>query len=92
MKIEVKDVGEFEVKDISYSQARQLHRMNAKVFWQGAVDDKADVNPDEYYDLLEKTREMSGLKDKDLKKYTMVQVDVILQQVLMQYTGLNPKD
>ena len=33
MKIQVKDVGEFEVKDISYGEARQLHRENAKTFW-----------------------------------------------------------
>ena len=91
MKIKVKEVGEFDIKDISYGQARELHRINAKVFWGGG-DDATQVNPDEYYDLLEKTRELSGLSDKELKKFSMVQVDVILQAVLMEYTGLNTKD
>ena len=91
MKIKVKDVGEFEVKDISYSEARTLHRQNAKVFWGGA-DDPTNVDADEYYNMLEKVRELSGISDKELKKYSMVQVDVILQQVLMEYTGLNPKE
>ena len=90
MKIEVKDIGTFEVKDISYGEARELHKQNAKVFWGGA-DDATQVDPDEYYELLEKTRKLSGIKDEELKKFSMVQVDVILQQILMEYTGLNPK-
>lgn len=92
MKIKIPELGEFDIKDISYKQARELHRANAKCFWQSSQDQEQDVNPDEYYDLLEKVRELSGLKDNELKKYSMVQVDVILQQVLMEYTGLNPKD
>ena len=91
MKIEIKDIGNFEIKDITYAQARELHRDNAKVFWDGG-DDASKVNADDYYALLEKTRELTGLSDKELKKYSMVQVDQILQHCLMEYTGLNPKD
>jgi len=88
MKIEVPDIGEIEVKDITYGQARELHRANAKAFWGKAEN---EVDPDKYYDLLEKVLELSGLGEKELSEFSMVQVDVILQQTLMEYTGLNVK-
>lgn len=91
MKIKVLEIGEFEINDISYSKARELHKENAKVFWSGG-EDMSHVNADDYYALLEKVLDYSGIPEKELKKYSMVQVDQILQQCLMEYTGLNPKD
>ena len=88
MKITVKDVGEFEVKDISYSEARTIHRENTKIFW-GKTE--TEINPDQYYDLLEKVKKLSGVKESDFKGLSMVEVDSVLQQILMEYTGLNPK-
>ena len=89
MKVQVKDVGEFEVKNISYSEARQLHRENAKTFWN--MNEGDNVDPDKYYELIEKVKELSGIKDGVLKEYNMIQVDQILQSVLLHYTGLDPK-
>ena len=89
MKINVPNVGEFEVKDISYGDARKLHLLNVKAFWGRTDEDPLD--PDLYYGLLDQVKEMSGLTDKDLSKYSMVEVDAILQAILIEYTGLNPK-
>jgi len=89
MKINVPKIGEFEVNDIPYSKARELHKANVKAFWNRADDDPID--PDAYYELLDQVKEMSGLKDKDLSSYKMLEVDQILQHCLMEYTGLNPK-
>jgi|ETNmetMinimDraft_23_1059889.scaffolds.fasta_scaffold01190_10 hypothetical protein len=89
MKVTIKGLGDFEVKDLPYKTARQLHRKNSRVFWGKSEE---DVNPDEYYDLLEEVRELSGLKDVELNKLTMLEVDQLLQQILMDYLGLNPKD
>ena len=35
---------EYNVKDITYKERRELHRLNAKTFWDGKVD------PENYYD------------------------------------------
>ena len=88
MVIKIPKIGEIEIKDITYKQARELHRENAKAFWGQS---EGEVDPDKYYDLLETVRIMSGLSDKVLSKYSMIEVDTILQQALMDYTGLNPK-
>lgn len=88
MKIEVKDVGEFEVKDISYKNSRYLYEKNTKIFL-GKTEEEIDI--DQYYKFLEEVRVMSGIKEDDLKKYSMPQVDTILQTVLMEYVGINPK-
>ena len=46
--MKVKALGkEYQVKDITYKERRDLHRLNAKAFWDGKV------NPDNYYDVLE---------------------------------------
>ena len=86
MKVKVPEVGEIEVKDISYGDARQLHLENARCFWNYKEGDSVD--PEKYYSLLDKVKDKSGLKDADLKKYSMLQVDQILQQLLLHYTGL----
>ena len=91
MTISVPKIGDIEVKDITYKQSRELHRLNVKTFW-GKEDNAEKIEPDKYYDLLDKVQELSGLKDADLKKYSMMEVDAILQAVLMEYTGLSPKD
>ena len=88
MKLDVQKVGSFEIKDITYKEARELHIKNTLIFW-GKKEE--DIDPAKYYKFLEEVKELSGLTDETLSKYSMVQVDLILQQVLMEYTGLNPK-
>ena len=81
--MKVKALGkEFQVKDISYKERRNLHRVNAKAFWDGKID------PESYYDVLEKVAEISELDEKDFKGLSMVEVDQVLQQVFTGYMGL----
>tara|TARA_X000001388_G_C2214481_1_gene116568 strand:+ start:401 stop:667 length:267 start_codon:yes stop_codon:yes gene_type:complete len=72
----------FKIKEITYKERRELHKLNAKAFWDGKI------NPDNYYDVLEKVSEISGLGENEFKGLTMVQIDQILQKVFTQYMGL----
>jgi hypothetical protein len=81
MKVKALDK-EYQVKDITYKERRDLHRLNAKAFWDGKI------NPDSYYDVLEKVAEISGLGEEDFKDLSMVEVDQVLQQVFTEYMGL----
>ena len=81
MKVKALDK-EYQVKDITYKERRGLHRLNAKAFWDGKI------NPDNYYDVLEKVAEISGLGEKDFKDLSMVEVDQVLQEVFTNYMGL----
>ena len=81
--MKVKALGkEYQVKDITYKERRDLHRLNAKAFWDGKG------NPDNYYDVLEKVAEISGLGEDDFKGLSMTEIDQILQEVFTQYMGL----
>ena len=81
--MKVKALGkEYQVKDITYKERRDLHRLNAKAFWDGKV------NPDNYYDVLEKVAEISGWGEDDFKGLSMTEIDQILQEVFTQYMGL----
>ena len=81
--MKVKALGkEYQVKDITDKERRDLHRLNAKAFWDGKV------NPDNYYDVLEKVAEISGLGEDDFKGLSMTEIDQILQEVFTQYMGL----
>ena len=81
--MKVKALGEeYQVKDITYKERRDLHRLNAKAFWDGKI------NPDNYYDVLGKVAEISGLGEKDFKDLSMVEIDQVLQEVFTQYMGL----
>ena len=81
--MKVKALGEeYQVKDITYKERRDLHRLNAKAFWDGKI------NPDNYYDVLEKVAEISGLGEKDFKDLSMVEIDQVLHEVFTQYMGV----
>tara|TARA_R100001443_G_scaffold65736_2_gene74959 strand:+ start:239 stop:508 length:270 start_codon:yes stop_codon:yes gene_type:complete len=88
MKVKIDNIGEFEVKDLTYAEARTLHKKNTLIFW-GKTE--KDIDPMKYYQFLDEIKEISGISDEELKKYSMVEVDNILQTILMEYTGLNPK-
>jgi hypothetical protein len=72
----------WEIKEATYRQRREIYQLNVKAFWDGKVD------PDQYYEVLEKCAEIAGLKDKDLKDLSMAEVDQLLQAVLSSYLGL----
>ena len=81
--MKVKAIGkDWEVNDATYRQRRDIYRINVKAFWDGKVD------PDQYYEVLEKCAEVSGLKEKDLNGLAMVEVDQLLQAILTSYLGL----
>ena len=85
--MEIKALGKkYKIKEITYKERRELHRLNAKAFWDGKI------NPDNYYDVLEKTAEISGLGEKDFKGLTMIEIDKVLQQIFTQYMGLEKKE
>ena len=85
MKIKALD-RDWEIKDVSYSERRKLYQMNVKAFWKG------DVDPDEYYEVLGKVAEISGLKEKDFEELSMVEIDQLLQVVLTNYLGLEKNE
>jgi len=76
---------EFKVKDITYEERRELHRLNAVSFWDGKVD------PEKYYDLLEKVGNMSGLTEENFKDMSMTDIDIVLQEVFTKYMGMSKK-
>ena len=81
MKIKALDK-EWQINEATYKQRREIYRLNVKAFWDGKVD------PDQYYEVLEKCAEVAGLIEKDLKDLSMVDVDQLLQAVLTSYRGL----
>jgi len=81
MKVKAID-RDWEVTEATYRQRRDIYRINVKAFWDGKV------NPDLYYEVLEKCAEVSGLKEKDFKGLSMPEVDQLLQAILTSYLGL----
>ena len=84
MKIEL-GKRNFDIKDISYKERRELYIVNVKAFWNN------EVNPDKYYEVLEKCAEISGLNDMDLEGLSMPEIDQLLQKILTAYLGLEKK-
>ena len=85
--MEIKALGKkYEIKEITYKERRELHRINAKAFWDGKI------NPDNYYDVLEKVAEISGLGEQNFKDLSMIEVDQVLQAVFNEYMGLEKKE
>ena len=81
----VKALGkEWEVNDCTYKQRRELHALNAKVWWDGQ-----DV--DAYYKLLDKVSDIAGLGEDDFKGMDMADVDQVLQAVFIDYLSLSKK-
>ena len=79
---------EWQVKDITFAEKRNLHTLNSLCF------ENQKINQEKYYEMLETVRNMAGYgtgtdNEKKLEKLSMVQVDTILQTFLMEYLGLN---
>ena len=81
IKVEKK---EWNVKDCTYAERRELHKLNAKVWWEGKMDVEA------YYEVLEKVGAIAGLGENDFKDMDMPQVDQVLQAVFLEYLGVEP--
>ena len=55
------DKKEWDVNDCTYAQRRELHKLNAKVWWDGKMDVES------YYEVLEKVGAIAGLGENDFK-------------------------
>ena len=78
------DKKEYDVKDCTYKERRELHRMNAKVWAKGEMD------IDLYYLLLERVGEIAGI-EAELESMTMPKVDKLLQSIYIEYINISPK-
>jgi len=76
---------EWNVNDCTYKQRRELHALNAKVWWKG----KQDVSA--YYELLDKVSEIAKLGEDDFKDMNMSDIDIVLQTIFIDYLGLSKK-
>ena len=77
---------EWEVKSITYKEKRELWQLSLNAFKDGTTDQEA------YFVLLNKVEDISGLKEKDLEKLSMADIDALLQEIYSQYMGLEKKD
>ena len=87
MKVKMFDK-EWEVKNPTYKEKRELWKLNAMTF----VGE--ELNQDKYFELLERVEEISGLKpedyvSKDDEKLGMNNIDSLLQQIFLSYMGLS---
>jgi hypothetical protein len=85
MKVKLFDK-EWEVNPITYKQKRELWQLSLNAF----REDKE--NEDDYFKLINKVEELSGLTEKDMDSLSMAQIDLLLQQIFTDYMGLEKKD
>ena len=85
MKVKLFDK-EWEVNPITYKQKRELWQLSLNAF----REDKK--NEDDYFKLINKVEELSGLTEKDMGSLSMAQIDLLLQQIFTDYMGLEKKD
>jgi DNA-binding helix-hairpin-helix protein with protein kinase domain len=85
MKVKMFDK-EWDISSITYKQKRELWQLSLNAF----RDDKE--NQDEYFKLINRVEELSGLTEKEVNSLSMAQVDLLLQQIFTEYMGLEKKD
>ena len=84
MKVKMFDK-EWEVNPITYKQKRELWQLSLNAF----RDDKE--NQDDYFKLINRVEELSGITEKEVSSLSMAQVDLLLQQIFTDYMGLEKK-
>ena len=85
MKVKMFDK-EWEVNPITYKQKRELWQLSLNAFRE------EKENEDDYFKLINKVEELSGLTEKDMDSLSMAQIDLLLQQIFTDYMGLEKKD
>ncbi len=85
MKVKMFDK-EWEANPITYKQKRELWQLSLNAF----RDDKE--NQDDYFKLINRVEELSGITEKEISSLSMAQVDLLLQQIFTEYMGLEKKD
>ena len=73
---------DWDINDCTYAERRELHKLNAKVWWDGKMDVES------YYDVLEKVGVIAGLGENDFKDMDMAKVDEVLQGIFLEYLGI----
>ena len=84
MKVKMFDK-EWEVNPITYKQKRELWQLSLNAF----RDDKE--NQDDYFKLINRVEELSGITEKEVSSLSMAQVDLLLQQIFTDYMWLEKK-
>jgi len=77
---------EWDINSITYKQKRELWQLSLNAF----RDDKE--NQDDYFKLINRVEELSGITEKEVSSLSMAQVDLLLQQIFTDYMGLEKKD
>ena len=75
---------DWDVNDCTYAERRELHKLNAKVWWDGKMDVES------YYEVLERVGAIAGLGENDFNDMDMAKVDEVLQAVFLEYLGIEP--
>jgi len=75
---------DWDINDCTYAERRELHKLNAKVWWDGKMDVES------YYEVLERVGAIAGLGENDFKGMDMAKVDEVLQAVFLEYLGIEP--
>ena len=76
---------EWDVKDCTRQERRDLHFLNYEVWVSGKQDVKA------YKALLNEIEMISGLKDDDFDGISMTDTDVLLQAIFLDYQKVSKK-
>jgi len=75
------DHGSFEIRDITFAQRRDLHRVEIRVAGNGD-----EINPESFYELLEFVRDMAfGDDEKVFEKLDDNQIDAVLLAAYNKY-------
>jgi|TARA_R100001530_G_scaffold71671_1_gene50714 hypothetical protein len=88
MKVEALE-REWEVKDISFAERRTLYQKQAKNFW--SVNEESEMDVDAYFSMLDEVLGISGLTEEDFDGLSMTEIDQVIAQVMLAYTGLSGK-
>jgi len=87
MKVKFLDK-EWDINNPTYKEKRELWKLNSLSWKDG------ELNQEEYFKLLDKTEEVAGIKpedytEKDGKLLSMGEIDLLLQNILLNYLGLS---
>jgi hypothetical protein len=87
MKVKFLDK-EWDINNPTYKEKRELWKLNSLSWKDG------ELNQEEYFKLLDKTEEVAGIKpedytEKDGKSLSMGEIDLLLQNILLNYLGLS---
>ena len=80
---------EWEVKNPTYKEKRELWKLNTSTF------DGEKLNQDNYFNLLDRVEEISGLQPEGYinpkgDPLSMSNIDALLQKIFLTYIGQSP--